>query len=285
MRKLIQLGLVAVVALGFAGPAGAALSNWEGTLILELGELPQLASSGGGIATVNGSSGGIPAHLDTIAVAASRGGITGTAMVPITDPVVNQAGLVSVRVDATLQTGTLGPISGAVQSTTVLSQNVLPVIGLAKVCLLSTVCTKFLPLDLTLNDGATGVGIGGTLTGMSDVFFVSVEAAPWTVKTGTSIDQITTPMTEDGLKTFVTVTARGFAHGPASATTSTAQPSGVVQLISPMQVRTNIAQGSNAKVGLFGRMTIHFIPEPGMLLLLGSGVAGLVLLGRHRMRK
>jgi hypothetical protein len=285
MRKLIQLGLVAVVALGFAGPAGAALSNWEGTLILELGELPQLASSGGGIATVNGSSGGIPAHLDTIAVAASRGGITGTAMVPITDPVVNQAGLVSVRVDATLQTGTLGPISGAVQSTTVLSQNVLPVIGLAKVCLLSTVCTKFLPLDLTLNDGATGVGIGGTLTGMSDVFFVSVEAAPWTVKTGTSIDQITTPMTEDGLKTFVTVTAKGFAHGPASLTTSTAQPSGVVQLISPMQVRTNIAQGSNAKVGLFGRMTIHFIPEPGMLLLLGSGVAGLVLLGRHRMRK
>jgi hypothetical protein len=285
MRKLIQLGLVAVVALGFAGPAGAALSNWEGTLILELGELPELSSSGGGIATVNGSSGGIPAHLDTIAVAASRGGITGTAMVPITDPVVNQAGLVSVRVDATLQTGTLGPISGAVQSTTVLSQNVLPVIGLAKVCLLSTVCTKFLPLDLTLNDGATGVGIGGTLTGMSDVFFVSVEAAPWTVKTGTSIDQITTPMTEDGLKTFVTVTAKGFAHGPASLTTSTAQPSGVVQLISPMQVRTNIAQGSNAKVGLFGRMTIHFIPEPGMLLLLGSGVAGLVLLGRHRMRK
>jgi hypothetical protein len=285
MRKLIQLGLVAVVALGFAGPAGAALSNWEGTLILELGELPQLASSGGGIATVNGSSGGIPAHLDTIAVAASRGGITGTAMVPITDPVVNQAGLVSVRVDATLQTGTLGPISGAVQSTTVLSQNVLPVIGLAKVCLLSTVCTKFLPLDLTLNDGATGVGIGGTLTGMSDVFFVSVEAAPWTVKTGTSIDQITTPMTENGLKTFVTLTAKGFAHGPASLTTSTAQPSGVVQLISPMQVRTNIAQGSNAKVGLFGRMTIHFIPEPGMLLLLGSGVAGLVLLGRHRMRK
>jgi hypothetical protein len=285
MRKLIQLGLVAVVALGFAGPAGAALSNWEGTLILELGELPQLASSGGGIATVNGSSGGIPAHLDTIAVAASRGGITGTAMVPITDPVVNQAGLVSVRVDATLQTGTLGPISGAVQSTTVLSQNVLPVIGLAKVCLLSTVCTKFLPLDLTLNDGATGVGIGGTLTGMSDVFFVSVEAAPWTVKTGTSIDQITTPMTEDGLKTFVTVTAKGFAHGPASLTTSTAQPSGVVQLISPMQVRTNIAQGSNAKVGLFGRMTIHFIPEPGMLLLLASGVAGLVVLGRSRLRK
>jgi hypothetical protein len=30
--------------------------------------------------------------------------------------------------------------------------------------------------------------------------------------------------------------------------------------------------------------SLHFIPEPGLLLLLGSGVAGLVLLGRSRMR-
>jgi len=285
MRKLVQLALIAVLALGFTGTAGAALLNWEGTMVLELGELPPLQNTGGGIATVNGSSGGTGGHLVDLAVAASRGAISGTAMVPITDPVVNQAGLLSVRVDASMQTGTFGPISGAVQSTTVLSQNVLPVAGLAKVCLLATTCTQYLPLTLTIN-GTRGVGIGGTLVGSEDVFFVSVEAAPWTVKTGTSIDQITTPMTDpNGLKTFVTVTAKGFAHGPASATTSTAQPSGVVQLISPMQVRTNISNGSNAKVGLFGRLTIHFIPEPGMLLLLGSGVAGLVLLGRHRMRK
>jgi hypothetical protein len=284
MRKLFQLGLIAVFALGFAGPSGAALLNWEGTMILELGELPPLQNTGGGIATVNGSSGGVGVHLGPVRVAASRGGITGTAMVPITDPVVNQAGLVSVRIDASMHTGTLGPISGAVQSTTVLSKNVLPIGGLAKVCLLSTTCTQFLPIQATVN-GTKGVGIGGTLTGSEDVFFISVEAAPWTVKTGTSIDQITTPMTEDGTKVFVTLTAKGFAHGAASATTSTAAPSGVVQLISPMQVRTNISTGSNEKVGLFGRLTIHFIPEPGMLLLLGSGVAGLVLLGRHRMRK
>ena len=52
-----------------------------------------------------------------------------------------------------------------------------------------------------------------------------------------------------------------------------------------MQVVTNLTNGSNLKIALFGFLTLHFIPEPGMLLLLGSGVAGLVLLGRHRMRK
>ena len=62
---------------------------------------------------------------------------------------------------------------------------------------------------------------------------------------------------------------------------------GVVQLISPMQVSTNLAGAgtSNEKIALFGFLTIHFVPEPGMLLLLGSGVAGLALLGRNRMRK
>jgi hypothetical protein len=32
-------------------------------------------------------------------------------------------------------------------------------------------------------------------------------------------------------------------------------------------------------------MTLHFIPEPGLLLLLGAGVVGLGLLGRSRMKK
>ena len=52
---------------------------------------------------------------------------------------------------------------------------------------------------------------------------------------------------------------------PSSATTNTAQPSGVVQLITPMQVVTNLTSGSNAKIALFGFLTVHFIPEPGML--------------------
>jgi hypothetical protein len=31
-------------------------------------------------------------------------------------------------------------------------------------------------------------------------------------------------------------------------------------------------------------LVVHFIPEPGLLLLLGSGVLGLTVLGRRRLR-
>jgi hypothetical protein len=57
----------------------------------------------------------------------------------------------------------------------------------------------------------------------------------------------------------------------------------VVQLISPMQIVTNLTSGSNAKLSLFSTLRIHFIPEPGMLILLDVGVAGLVLMGRRQM--
>ena len=43
--------------------------------------------------------------------------------------------------------------------------------------------------------------------------------------------------------------------------------------------------GSSDKMGAFMITIIHFIPEPGLLLLLGSGVAGLAFLGRRKLMK
>jgi hypothetical protein len=276
-----------MLALGLSFSASAAMLNVDGTLSTELGtDLPVLSNTFSGVATVNGSVGGVPAHLDAVRLAGSRIIGSTSAMVAITDPNVAANGIASVRINATIGTGTLGPISGAIQSTTTLTQKTLPIRGLSKVCLFSTACGLFLPLELTQNNGAKGVGIGGLLTiGKGSLINISIEAAPWTIKTHTKVDHITTPMTANGVKKFINVTDMGFAHDPSSGTTSTAQPSGVVQLISPMQVRTNLAAGSSVKISLFSILDLHFIPEPGMLLLLGSGVAGLVLLGRHRMRK
>jgi hypothetical protein len=62
----------------------------------------------------------------------------------------------------------------------------------------------------------------------------------------------------------------GFAHGPASLTSSTAQPSGVVQLVTVSKVYTSLT-GAFPEVPLIGVLTLHFVPEPGTLLLLGSG--------------
>jgi hypothetical protein len=270
--------------------------------------------TGGGVATVNGVSGTIPAHLNTIQLAASRGGVSGTATNIITDPETAGNGIAALILESEGGTGTLAPISGAIASTMALTQRTLPVGGLSKICLLSTVCTDFLPLLLTQpttngarfqintatpnqltvgglqgkklgvpGTGVKGVGIGGLLTvGGDSAIRISLEAAPWTVKTATAIDQ-----TDDntGAAAFHNVTKMGFAHGPSSGTTSTAQQSGVLQIVTPSQVRTNLTLGSSIKVSILTELLIHFIPEPGMILLIGTGVVGLALIGRSRMRK
>jgi len=314
MKKLLGLGAVVAVVFAVASPAIARPLNWAGTMSSKLaGDLPTLVVGGGGVATVNNSTGPIPAHLATLRLAASRGLVTGTETVFITDPETAGNGIAAVIIDFEPRTGTFAPISGAVASQALLTDKTLPVGGLAKVCLLSTVCTDFLPLLLTQpttngaryslttaspnqltpgglqgkrigvpGTGVKGLGIGGLVTvGGNSPIRISVEAAPWTVKTATAVDQ-----TDDntGAMAFHNVTRMGFAHGPASGTTSTAQPSGVLQIVTPSQIRTNLTLGSSKKLGAITELLIHFIPEPGLLLLLGSGVVGLAVLGRNRMK-
>jgi hypothetical protein len=312
MKRLLGLGTAAALVLG-AGAASAAPLNWSGTLSSSFGNaLPVLAETGGGVATVNGASPTIPAHLGTFKLAASRGQVTGTTTGLVTDPQTIGNGIAAVKIQFRPGTGTIGPISGAVKTGPAMTKRKMPIGGVAKLCLLSTTCNDFLPLLLTQpttngaryqvntatanqltpnhlqgkklkvpGTGVKGVGVGGLITvGGFSAIRVSVEAAPWTVKTASAIDQ-----TAPGTMGFVTVTRRGFAHGPASATTSTAQPSGVVQIVTPSQIRTNLALGTNKKIGSITTLIVHFVPEPGMLLLLGSGVVGLALLGRNRMRK
>jgi hypothetical protein len=43
--------------------------------------------------------------------------------------------------------------------------------------------------------------------------------------------------------------------------------------------------GNASALSLFAVMTLHFIPEPGLLLMIGSGVVALGLIGRSRMKK
>ena len=129
----------------------------------------------------------------------------------------------------------------------------MPTRGLVKICLLSTACDQgslnlILTQPTTLGTlGVKGVGIGGIVTiGGQGAIRMSIIAAPWTIKTATVVDEITTAVGRNRI--FVNVTLKGFAHGPLSGTTSTANPSGVVQVVTPNQVRTNLPQGSNLKV-------------------------------------
>ena len=89
---------------------------------------------------------------------------------------------------------------------------------------------------------------------------VTVIGAPWT--TGTAAVGTVTVM------------------GGVSPLSNTGAPSGLVTLVTPIFISTNIP--ASAVVPGFGILTLHFVPEPGTLLLLASGVAGLVAFGRSR---
>ena len=269
MRKLLVL--VSAMLVGLAGNAGATALNWDGTLSLDLGALPSVSTTGSGVAIVN-ASGGV-GHLTTLHLA---GGITGTGIAVVTDP--DTTGQIpSIRLTATLGTGTLSGIDASNQQLT--GNNVLPVRGLARICLITTGCDTNLKLPLTKNGGATGVGVGGLLSVFAvNVALISVEVAPWTLAPVSGVNQ-----TANGA--FQTLTRTGFAHGPASSNSSTNLDSGVVQLISPATVTSLGLPANNTKLSLFSTLTLHYVPEPGLILLIGSGVVGLGLLGRSRLRK
>jgi hypothetical protein len=269
MRKTLGLLVGLTLALGVAGTASAKTLGWHGTLDIDLGALSKIRMESSGVATVNNSTGGN--HLNILRLA---GGITGSGTIPVTDPETTGT-IPSIRISGTIGTGTLSGISGAPPLNP--GGNTLPMGGFTRVCLLIPGCATNISLNNTTNNGNTGVGVGGLLTvGKFGQVRISLVNGPWTLGFASGITQ-----THEG--NFKTQSAAGWVHGAASS--NSAEPSGVIQLIAPQQVTTSGIAGNSTELTLFARLTLHFIPEPGLLLLIGSGVVGLGLLGRSRMKK
>ena len=281
MRRFLSLIAVAVLALGAASTTQAKVVDWNGTLTITLGAIGQLVDTGTGVATINGSAGGN--HINTIHFGPNT--ISGSVTIPLTDP--ENATLLSLKgSNVTLpSTGNLGAQTG-----TTISPKTMALGGFFKVCILFPGCGSYLPFPIANPIGgppfSRGVGIGGTATvntfSVGPGLKVSLVYNPWTLGVKQMVDVSTT--TNTPTVTNATVTIQGFKHGPASGTVSTAAGSGVIQWVSPARVETTQDPPSE-KLGVPGTLRIHFIPEPGMLLLLASGVGGLVLLGRPRMRR
>jgi len=274
MRKLLVILTTSMLVIGVAGSASAAVVNIFTSTGTKLGFGKATITTAQGVATINRSLGGD--HLQTMRIAPTDGARGDPA--PVTDPETTGTVASNIVDTAFGLGGTFSPISGGGP----LTQGELGIGGLAKVCLYFSGCSTFLPLLLTAPDGTgvQGVGIGGIVTvGAAGPIRISlVNGNGWQLSTATRLVS-----TQNGVQ--ITRQHVGFIHGPESNTSSTAKGSGMVQLITPIQVYTSGIAGNTAVISLFTSLTVHFVPEPGLMLLIGSGVVGLALVGRSRMRK
>jgi hypothetical protein len=306
-RKAILLG---VLTLFVAGSASAKIMDTWTRVSLQFTNLARAEADDTGIGVTTLTTTAAGDHLNTMSAGALQtpsvnlsvsppirkgGAIPGLSLntiLPVTDPIVSNGGIVSVRLTNVRQGfvpgpanngGVYGGISGAVASTSTPAGQLgtAPSQGMVRICLVLVGCAGNLPLNVgaTINGEAVGGGVGGLLTiGQLGTIRISILGAPYTVKTVSAFN-----MTNNGA--IDTFTEKGFAHGPMSNTSSTGQTSGVLQVVTTNHTSTFGVPGNAEISGQFSRILVHFIPEPGLLLLLGSGAVGMALLGRKRIRK
>jgi len=266
--RIKLLGVVFAATVLIAGSAGAATLSYVGSLTFQLATLPGVVAPGSGTATVNGSMGG--PQLSTIVL-----GTGGFGPVTASVPVTNNSTINSVIFNGmAIASGT--PLVGGAGAP-------MGLVGSAKICLVFAPCAyASVPVALTPSGtmGSKGLGVGGTQVVAGNVS-ITMQHNPWTigqptVSIHTANSNVTLPATKGQIPA-------GFVHGPASGTGTTAGPSGVVQLVTVTKTFTSLT-GAFPELPIIGVLQMHFVPEPGTLLLLVSGVAGLTILGRKRGR-
>jgi hypothetical protein len=232
MRNLSAIALGLLLALGAAGSAGASTVSYTGTLTVGLGTLPP--GAGGGAAQIGAVT--VGGHLSTLAFVGGEVGPITTVL-----PVTASASLSSVLFTGVQNlSGTITGISGGPP----LGSGQMSLQGMGKICVVFPGCIAAVTVPLS------GMGVGGTQT-FTGVVNVTLQHAPWTLgqpvmTIHTAASNITTPAFPGG-----------FAHGPASLTSTTAQNSGVVQLVTASKVSTSLI-AAFPELPVFSILNLHF---------------------------
>jgi hypothetical protein len=258
--------LLACLAIGAAGSARAGTLNFTGTLELRLGYMPSIVGVGSGTAQLTDDGG---FHLLSFLLPGNAFGPITTSVPLTSNATINSVVLTAVQNLSGSFTGISGGPPGG---------GPMGLQGVAKICSLGfgPCSVSNVTIPLTPTTGGAGFGLGGTQT-VPGAVSLTMQHAAWTL--GQPTMTLHTPNS--------TITAPfiplpgGFAHGPASLTSSTAQPSGVVQLVAVSKVFTSLT-GAFPEMPVTGILTLRFVPEPGTLLLLASGVSVLALYGRRK---
>ena len=276
---------VAIVGLMLSGPAIAAPTSFTATITTFTGggsglpttatPLPGCIGTGleciGSLTSVSASSVGISAGIFTanqFNVSATNAG--GTVPLPPTPfsiyvigQIVNQSSLAGSLSAGGGPGGGFGGNLGGGSLITVL----LGLVGLPPT---SPAGSLVLPVN---------VGSSSTVTTMASILpnavTVTVGAAEWTTGSITFNDA-NLGTTNTGLPISNPVVTSGTATGSNTFDGT----NGVITLVAPVTIRIP-GTGADLRAG-YSILTLSFVPEPGTLVLLGAGFAGLVALGRRK---